>query len=129
VRLLLDTHAVVWYTYADPKLSPAARTAIRDATNEVWLSPASYWELAIKMHLGKWQLKHPYPVFIDTVLNGYGFRVLPILPEHTARLVGLPNHHRDPFDRLLIAQAIVEGMSVVSADATFDSYGVSRLWA
>jgi len=128
LRLLLDTHALVWYVQDDPKLPAARRTDIQDATNEVWVSPASYWEIAIKVHTGKWQLTLPYLVFMDTVLNVYGFRVLPILPDHTARLIGLPDHHRDPFDRLLIAQAIAEGLSLVSADAIFDQYGISRIW-
>ena len=128
MKLLLDTHALVWYVQADPTLPAARRTDIQDAANEVWVSPASYWEIAIKVHTGKWQLTLPYLVFMDTVLNVYGFQALPILPEHTARLIGLANHHRDPFDRLLVAQATAEGMSLVSADAIFDQYGISRVW-
>ena len=103
MKLLLDTHTLVWYVEADPKLPPARRTDIQDAANEVFVSPASYWEIAIKVHTGKWHLKLPYPLFMHTVLNVYGFQILPILAEHTARLIGLPDHHRDPFDRLLIA--------------------------
>jgi PIN domain nuclease of toxin-antitoxin system len=128
VRLLLDTHALVWFTHGDPKLTPAARSAIQDAANEVLISPASYWEIAIKVHLGKWTLNQPYPNFISEALTVYGFHILPILPEHTARRIGLPNHHRDPFDRLLVAQALKEGLPVVSSDATLDLYGVPRVW-
>jgi PIN domain nuclease of toxin-antitoxin system len=129
VRLLLDTHALVWYTHADPKLTTVARTAIDDVTNEIWISPASYWEIAIKVHLGKWALNQPYPQFMAGVANLYNFQILPILPDHTARLIGLPDHHRDPFDRLLVVQALAEGLSLVSADAAFDAYGVPRVWA
>ena len=128
MRLLLDTHALVWYAQDDPNLPAARRADIQDAANEVWISPASYWEIAIKVHLGKWKLNLAYSVFMDTVLNVYGFRVLPILPDHTARLIGLPDHHRDPFDRLLIVQAMAEGLLIVSADAAFDASGVPRLW-
>jgi PIN domain nuclease of toxin-antitoxin system len=129
VRLLLDTHALVWYTHSDPNLTAAARTAIQDGTNEVWISPASYWEIAIKVHLGKWNLNQPYAAFLNIALNQYGFQILPILPDHTIRLIGLPDHHRDPFDRLLVAQATVEGMTLVSSDVVFDQYGVPRIWA
>lgn len=129
MRLLLDTHALVWYTHADPNLPTTAQAAIQNGANEVWISPASYWEIAIKVHLGKWQLNHPYAAFMNIVLNQYGFQILPILPEHTARLIGLPNYHRDPFDRLLAAQAMAGGMPIVSVDATFDQYGVTRVWA
>ena len=94
----------------------------------MWISPASYWEIAIKVHLGKWTLNHPYQTFMDIVLNQYGFQILPILPAHTALLTGLADHHRDPFDRLLIAQATAEQMTLVSVDGIFDRYGVPRLW-
>lgn len=129
MRLLLDTHAVVRYTHGDPKLTAAARAAIPDPANEVWISPASYWEIAIKVHLGKWTLSQPYQTVMDAILNVYQFRVLHIQPAHTARLIGLPNHHGDPFDRLLVAQALAEGCTLVSADAAFDRYGVPRLWS
>lgn len=128
MRVLLDTHAMYWYVEGDPQLSPTARTVIQDAANEILVSPASYWEIAIKISLGKWRLNRPYDQFIDVALNQYEFQVLPISPAHTARLIGLPFHHRDPFDRLLLAQAMVEGIVIVSNDAGFDSYGVTRVW-
>src|SRR5205814_10398858 len=109
-------------------LSPTARRLIQDASNEVLISPASYWEIAIKVSLGKWQLNRPYEDFINIGLNQYGFQVLPILPTHTARLIGLPFHHKDPFDRLLIAQAMVEGVPIISNDTALDAYGITRLW-
>jgi PIN domain nuclease of toxin-antitoxin system len=130
VRLLLDTHTTYWYIEGDPQLSATAQTLIRDASNEVLISPASYWEIAIKISIGKWQLNRPYEEFIDIGLNQYGFQVLPILPTHTARLIGLPfpAGHKDPFDRLLVAQALVEQIPIVSADQALDAYGVTRLW-
>lgn len=129
MRLLADTHALVWFALADPRLPATARTALGDPANEVFVSPASYWEIAIKVHLGKWQLgPQPYPDLIDSLWTVYGFQVLPILSRHTALLIGLPDHHRDPFDRLLVAQATVEGMMLVSADVIFDQYGIPRLW-
>lgn len=128
MRGLLDTHTAVWYATDDPQLSAAARAFIQDATNEVYVSPASYWEIAIKVHLGKWQLLTPYEPLIDSLFTVYKFGLLPILPSHTARLIGLPDHHKDPFDRVMVAQCQVENLSVVSADAIFDAYGVTRIW-
>jgi PIN domain nuclease of toxin-antitoxin system len=128
VRLLLDTHAMYWYIEGAPQLSATAQTLIQDASNEVLISPASYWEMAIKISIGKWQLNRPYEQFIDIGLNQYGFRVLPILPTHTARLIGLPFHHRDPFDRLLVAQALVENLRIIGNDGVIDAYGIRRLW-
>ncbi len=128
MRLLLDTHAMYWYVEGDPRLSATARTLVQDASNEVLISPASYWEIAIKISIGKWQLNRTYEEFIDIGLKQYGFQVLPILPAHTARLIGLAFHHKDPFDRLLAAQALVERIPLASADAIFDQYGVGRIW-
>lgn len=91
------------------------------------ISPASYWEIAIKISINKWRLNRAYEEFIDLGLNRYGFQVLPILPAHTARVIGLPFYHRDPFDRLLAAQALVEAIPLVSGDAALDAYGVTRL--
>lgn len=130
MRLLVDTHALIWYSVADPKLSATAQLLIADTANEVLISPASYWEIAIKVSLGKLVLHATYEQFIDLCLNRYGFRILPIEPLHTAWLARLPfpTNHKDPFDRLLIAQAAVEGIPIVSADAILDRYSVHRLW-
>jgi PIN domain nuclease of toxin-antitoxin system len=130
VRLLLDTHAMYWYIEDDPQLSGTARTLIQDASNEILISPASYWEIAIKISIRKWRLNRPYEEFINIGLNQYGFQILPILPTHTARLIGLPfpPGHKDPFDRLLVSQALVEQIPIVSADSALDTYGVTRLW-
>ena len=129
MKVLADTHALVWFALADPRLPATARTVLEDPANVVLVSPASYWEIAIKVHLGKWQLAQPYPDLIDSLWTDYGFRILPILPDHTARLIGLANHHGDPFDRLLVAQALVEAVPLVSSDAIFDQYRVPRIWA
>ncbi|HHW75689.1 MAG TPA: type II toxin-antitoxin system VapC family toxin [Xanthomonadaceae bacterium] len=128
MRVLLDTHALYWYIEGDSQLSTTARTLIQDAANEVLISPASYWEIAIEISLGKWQLNRPYADFIAIGLQEYGFLILPILPAHTARLIGMPFHHKDPFDRLLAAQALAEEIPLVSADTAFDDYGVTRWW-
>ena len=128
MRVLLDTHAMYWYIEGDPQLSATARLLIQDASNEILISPASYWEIAIKISIGKWKLNRPYEEFIDLALNTYGFVVLPILPTHTARVIGLPFHHKDPFDRLLVAQALVERIPIVSSDPALDAYGITRHW-
>ena len=128
MKLLLDTHAMYWYIEGDSQLPVTARTLIQDASNEVLVSPASYWEIAIKISVGKWQLNRTYGDFVDLGLSQYGFHVLPILPTHTARLIGLPFHHKDPFDRLLVAQSMVEGIPIISNDTALDAYGITRLW-
>ncbi len=130
MRLPLDTDAMYWYIEDDLQLSSTARTLIQDASNEILISPASYWEIAIKVSLGKWRLNRPYEEFIDIAVNRYGFQILPILPAHTSHLIGLPfpPGHKDPFDRLLVAQSLVEQISIVSADSALNAYGVNRLW-
>ncbi|HJT31679.1 MAG TPA: type II toxin-antitoxin system VapC family toxin [Pirellulales bacterium] len=128
MTVLLDTHALYWYIEGDAQLSAAARTTIQDASNEVLFSPASYWEMAIKISIGKWQLNRDYDDFIDLALNQYGFQILPILPTHTERIIGLPFHHKDPFDRLLVAQALVENIPIISNDGALDAYGIVRTW-
>jgi PIN domain nuclease of toxin-antitoxin system len=130
VRLLVDTHALLWYTLDDPQLSDAARALILDSANEILISPASYWEIAIKVSIGKLSLHRPYEEFIDVCLNRYGFVILPVEPRHTARVACLPfpPGHKDPFDRLLAAQALVEAIPIISADAALDPYSVRRLW-
>jgi PIN domain nuclease of toxin-antitoxin system len=128
MRLLLDTHAFLWFILDDPRLSLTARNLIGDAANEVEVSPASYWEIAIKIKLGKYALPQPYQQFVETQIEVNDFRILPIEPKHTALLTTMPLHHRDPFDRLIVAQAITEGTPIVGVDPELDAYGVKRLW-
>jgi len=127
-RLLLDTHAFLWWVDDAPQLSVAARRAIGDASNECYLSVASCWEMAIKSSLGKLRLARPVERFVTEQLAANGFTLLGIELRHTAKVEKLPFHHRDPFDRLLIAQAMVEKLCVVSADSAFADYGVKLLW-
>jgi len=128
VKYLLDSQALLWYALDDRKLSPLAKPLILDPANEILISPASYWEIAIKISIGKLSLHQPYEDFISVCLNQYRFAILPIQPQHTAVLSRLPFHHRDPFDRLLISQAIVEGISVIGNDREFDLYPIKRVW-
>ena len=128
MRLLLDTHSFLWFLLNDLRLSVAANGLIADANNDIEISPASYWEIAIKISLGKYSLPERYEVFMEREITANNFRILPIIPKHTAALTTMPLHHRDPFDRLLIAQAIVEAIPIVSADPKFDAYPIKRLW-
>ena len=128
MNLLLDTHAVLWFYLGDPQLSGPASAAIMDPANQKWVSPATYWEIAIKISIGKYVLAQPYEDFWRNAIDANGFQILHILPRHTALLTTMPYHHRDPFDRLIIAQALTEGMSVVSADSIIDAYSVGRIW-
>ncbi len=128
MRHLLDSHTLLWYTLGDPQLSSTAKALILDPANEILISPASYWEIAIKVSIGKLTMHQPYEDFIDACLNKYGFTILPVGPKHTARLIGLPFLHKDPFDRLLVAQALVEGIPLISNDTALDAYGITRLW-
>src|SRR5437660_621834 len=113
MRLLLDTHAFLWFVLSDPQLSAAAQSLINDLANDVLISPASYWEIAVKVGLGKLSLQAPYDDFMRRGIEGNDFEILPIEPRHTSLLTTLPLHHRDPFDRLLIAQAMVEAIPIV----------------
>ena len=127
MRLLLDTHTLLWFALIDPQLSGTAAALIMDPGNEKLVSPASYWEIAIKISTKKYALEKPYEVFMDAAIDRNGFGYLRIEPRHTAALTALPLHHKDPFDRLLIAQAMVEGIPIISADLVLDSYPVKRL--
>lgn len=128
MRLILDTHSFLWVVLNDPQLSAAARVAISDPNNDVLVRPATYWEIAIKVSTGKYTLTTPYQHFIEHNIAVNDFEVLPIEVRQTALVVTLPFHHRDPFDRLLIAQALAEDITLVSNEALFDAYGVRRLW-
>ena len=128
MRLLLDTHTLLWFALTDPQLSGTATSLIMDPDNEKLVSPASYWEIAIKISIKKYSLSKPYEIFMDEAIDKNGFGYLHIEPKHTAALTTLPFHHKDPFDRLLIAQAIIEGIPIISGDTVLDSYPVKRLW-
>jgi len=128
VRLLLDTHALIWFYLGDSRMSKAARLLIEDAANIKVVSPAAFWELAIKIGLGKYTLTESYDDFIQHAILDSGFQILPVEPRHTSVLIALPQHHKDPFDRLMIAQAMVEGIPLVSLDSDFDLYPITRLW-
>lgn len=128
MRLLLDSHAFLWFILGDQRLSDRARLAIAAADTDVLISPATLWEMAIKVRLGKYTLPGPFGPFMDTQLSSNRIRLLPIEVRHTAILASMPFHHRDPFDRLIVAQALAESIGVVSVDAMLDAYGVSRLW-
>ena len=124
MKLLLDTHAALWWLTGDERLVKATADRLSDATNQVLLSAAVVWEVAIKRSLGK--LKTPED-FAPTLL-GAGAQPLPISLDHAAAVEQLPWHHRDPFDRILVAQASVEGAALVSHDAALQAYGVQLVW-
>jgi len=128
MKLLLDTHAFLWFIMGNPNLSANARALIEDLANEKFLSVASVWEIAIKVSIGKLALSAQFNTLIPQQLSVNGFELLNLEVRHAAALINLPFHHRDPFDRLLIAQAIVEQMQIVSTDSTFDAYPIQRLW-
>lgn len=128
MRVLLDAHTFLWFALGDQKLSSHARSHIEDLGNEKLISPASYWEIAIKISLNKYTLSHPFEEFMQQGIAGNGFIILPVEPKHTATLTTLPHHHRDPFDRLIIVQAMVEQIPVISGDAAFAAYPVTRIW-
>jgi PIN domain nuclease of toxin-antitoxin system len=128
VRLLLDTHALLWFLLDDKQLSATAEARIDDPANDIEISPASYWEIAIKISIGKYHLPESLKIFFEREIAANAFRVLAIEPRHVVPLTSLPFHHRDPFDRLLIAQAIVESIPIISNDPALDDYPVMRLW-
>jgi PIN domain nuclease of toxin-antitoxin system len=128
MMLLLDTHALLWAVEDPSQLSQPARAALEDPVNDLVVSAATVWEIAIKVGLDKLSLSIPYRQWMKQAVTDLEAMILPITIEYAAVQSGLPNHHRDPFDRLLIAQAQVEDIPLVSSDVVFDRYGVSRLW-
>lgn len=128
MRLLLDTHALLWFVLKDPQLSAAADALIADPANDVLVSPATYWEIAIKVAKKKLELFATYDEFMARGITGNDFAILPIEVRHTSALTTMPFHHNDPFDRLLVAQALVEQIPIVSIDVALDPYGITRLW-
>ncbi len=128
MRLLLDTHTFLWFVLNDAQLSTVAKALIEDPANDILISPVSYWEIAIKVGLTKLELFAPYDDFMQRGIIGNDFEILHILTSHTSLLTSLPKHHKDPFDRLLVAQALVESVPIVSTDVALDPYGIIRRW-
>jgi len=128
MRLLLDSHAFLWFIMGSANLSVNARALIEDPANERLLSVASLWEIAIKTSFGKLTLSAPFDELIPAQLKLNGIDLLNIKVDHLSTLTTLPFHHLDPFYRLIISQAIVEKLPVISLDGTFDAYGVTRHW-
>lgn len=128
MKLLLDTHTFLWWVAASGELSRKARSAVGSARNECFVSVASGWEIAIKVSLGKLRIDGALDRFLPEQLAANGFQALAIGLKHTARVATLPFHHRDPFDRLLVAQALEEDLAMVTADPVIAKYGVNRVW-
>jgi PIN domain nuclease of toxin-antitoxin system len=128
MRLLLDTHAFLWMSLDDPKLVEGAKHLLADPANDLYLSPASYWEIAIKISIGSYALAEPLDVFVNREIERNGLAIVPISIGHAAIVSQLPFHHRDPFDRMIIAQALSEEFTIVGKDEVFDQYKVKRVW-
>jgi PIN domain nuclease of toxin-antitoxin system len=129
LRILLDTHSWLWMRAEPERLAESSRRLLRDPANELLLSAVSAWEMAIKFATGKLQLPQPPAVFLAQRMAEDRLGALPILHAHALRAGELPPHHRDPFDRLLIAQAQIEGLTVLTADRAFAKYDVRVHWA
>jgi PIN domain nuclease of toxin-antitoxin system len=129
VKLLLDTQCWLWWFSQPERLSEEAINQIADETNQVWFSVASVWEIGIKVSIGKLPLPEKIDDYISTRMIQLGARSLEITASHALQASALPLFHRDPFDRMLIAQSQIEGMTLVSADSMFDRYDVSVIWA
>lgn len=128
MRLLLDTHAFLWFIRADPRLSASARQLIESPENERLLSVGSLWEMSIKSSLEKLNLTVPFTELVSEHVEGNAIELLHIAPHHLDVLRQLPFHHKDPFDRLIIAQAIAEELPLLSRDGNFDAYDIERRW-
>lgn len=126
--LLLDTHAFMWWAGEPEKLSPSALTAIKDRTNQLLLSVATVWEMQIKHQLGKLELTLPLEEIVEREQRAKNIELLPIDIASVLKLDALPLHHRDPFDRILMAQALVHNAVLITSDSVFSQYSISTLW-
>ncbi len=128
MSVLLDTQALLWFLLDDSRLSEKAQQSIVSADGLIFVSPASLWEVAIKISIGKYSLPEPFDTFWNHQFVINDFKLLYISVSQLSQVARLPFHHRDPFDRLIIAQSLVENIPVLSNDTIFDSYGVMRIW-
>jgi PIN domain nuclease of toxin-antitoxin system len=124
----MDTHIFLWYVWDDPKVNEKVISLIESPDNQAYISMASLWEMAIKVSTGKLELTRPFERLLPELIYANGFDVLPISYAHTVAVSAMQFHHRDPFDRLLVAQSLVEDIPILSADAVLDAYNVTRLW-
>lgn len=128
MRLLLDTHTFIWYVTDNPRLSANVKLLIEDEDNEKLVSIASIWEMAIKHSIGRLNFSLPFMEFVRQQLSVSNIGLLEINLDHIEVVASLPLHHRDPFDRLIIAQSMAEQIPVLSVDVIFDAYAIARLW-
>ena len=128
MNLLLDTHTFLWFIENHKNLSPTARKTIESTIDTIYVSIVTPWEIAIKTSIGKLTLSKPIQSLFPSEMNTNNFILLPIHYDHIIKLGKLPFHHNDPFDRMLIAQAITESLHIISRDSSLDSYDVQRIW-
>lgn len=128
MNLILDTHTFLWFVFGNARMSERAEALIQDSRNRKFISLASPWEVGVKVSTGKLTVSQPVDQFFAEEMYANSVELLPITLAHIACVSTLPFHHRDPFDRMLIAQSLTENIAVISADAVFDAYGVVRLW-
>jgi PIN domain nuclease of toxin-antitoxin system len=128
LKYLLDTHAFLWFVLNDVSLGAKIRSLIGDPQNDILISPVTFWEIAIKVSIGKFSLPEPFGPFMEDQIRQNDFEILPITLADANEVVSLSFHHRDPFDRLLIAQSIVSRIPLISTDVIFDRYPVTRVW-
>lgn len=128
MRLLVDTHAMLWWLRDDHRLSRRARATLADGGNELLWSIASSWEIAVKLRIGKLELDRPLDRLFADLVSEQGVELVPVGHEHCSRLGNLPIHHRDPFDRMLVVQAQHARVPILSADSKFSAYDVEIVW-
>jgi len=127
MNLLFDTHAFLWFSEDNPSLSKKTKLIIENPENNCFISMASLWEMAIKISLKKLNIKLNFNQMLEEIYK-HDFILLPIDFDHTVELTSMDFHHRDPFDRLIIAQSIVENLTIISIDKVFDKYNIKRIW-
>ena len=128
MRLLLDTHAFIWYTTDSSRLTATGRSLIDNGENDILLSTASVWEMAIKHSIGRLTFSMPFMEFIKQQIAVNRIDIVEITFDHIEVVASLPLHHRDPFDRLIIPQSMVQQIPILSVDAIFDAYAIARVW-
>jgi PIN domain nuclease of toxin-antitoxin system len=127
MKYLFDTHVFIWYAVGDERLSPRAKDLI-ESRHERFISMASIWEMAIKVNIGHLEFREPFDKIIANQFRINSYKLLNLKLQHLFKFSGLPLHHRDPFDRLIISQALVEDIPIVSVDEKFNDYGVDTIW-